>query len=152
MEITEHQIKLVQSTWEKVVPKSFEISQKFYGKLFEKYPNYKQMFKTDMREQGKKLMQMIGTTVLGLTNIGRVTPTLKESGIRHVGYGVTDDDYNKLKPILFWSFKDSLPDVFTDEVIDAWNITYDIISNIMIEGTKKEESIFMRVLKKTKFW
>jgi hypothetical protein len=43
-----------------------------------------------MREQGKKLMQMIGFCVKGLDALDQLVPAVQNLGKRHAGYGVTD--------------------------------------------------------------
>jgi len=73
--LTYKQKLLVQDTWEKVVPISDTAAELFYGKLFELDPELKPMFaNSDMKEQGKKLMQMIGAAVKGLDSLGELVP------------------------------------------------------------------------------
>jgi len=65
--LTYEQKCLVQDSWEKVAPIADTAAGLFYGKLFELDPALKPLFKdSDMKEQGKKLMQMIGAAVKGL--------------------------------------------------------------------------------------
>lgn len=54
----------------------------------------KKLFKTDLSEQGKKLMTMIDTVVKSLENLEAVIPAIQASGKRHVDYGVKDEDYD----------------------------------------------------------
>jgi len=79
--LTLEQKTLVQESWEQVKPISETAAELFYGKLFELDPSLKPMFaNSDMKEQGKKLMLMIGTAVKGLDTLGELVPAvLKES-------------------------------------------------------------------------
>ena len=52
------QITLSQSTWSKVLPVSNTAADLFYNRLFEIDPSTEALFKGDMKEQGRKLMQM----------------------------------------------------------------------------------------------
>jgi hemoglobin-like flavoprotein len=55
MSITLEQKKLVQETWEKVVPIAETAAELFYGRLFEIDPELKPLFKNaDMKEQKMK--------------------------------------------------------------------------------------------------
>lgn len=58
-------ISLVQDSFKKVGPIADTAAEIFYGKLFEMDPSVKPLFKGDMKEQGKKLMSMIGVAVNG---------------------------------------------------------------------------------------
>ena len=65
--LTEAQKILVQESWEKVKPIADTAASLFYGKLFELDPEIEPLFAhSDMKEQGRKLMTMIGTAVGGL--------------------------------------------------------------------------------------
>lgn len=91
MSITLEQKKLVQETWEKVVPIAETAAELFYGRLFEIDPELKPLFKNaDMKEQKMKLLQMLGMAVKGLDNLDQLVPAVENLGRRHVGYGVKD--------------------------------------------------------------
>jgi len=47
-------IELVQGTFTKVAPIADKAAEIFYGKLFEKDPSLKPMFKGDMKDQGAR--------------------------------------------------------------------------------------------------
>ena len=64
-----NQINLVQSSWSKVIPISETAADLFYNRLFEIDPSTKVLFKGDMKEQGRKLMQMITAAVNGLNDL-----------------------------------------------------------------------------------
>ncbi len=129
--MTPEQIKLVQSSWEKVKPISEKAAELFYGKLFELNPAYKELFPEDMMGQGKKLMAMINTAVNSLNNLEAVVPAVEEMGKRHVGYGVKDEDYDVVGEALLWTLGAGLGDAFTDDVKEAWTETYVVLSTTM---------------------
>jgi len=87
-------IELVQGTFKQVEPIADKAAEIFYGKLFEKDPSLKPMFKGDMKEQGTKLMSMIGTAVNGLNNIEALVPAVQNLGKGHLAYGVEDKHYD----------------------------------------------------------
>ena len=57
---------LVQTSFAKVAPIAEQAAALFYGRLFEMDPSLRPLFKGDIREQGRKLMNMIAFYVLGL--------------------------------------------------------------------------------------
>lgn len=129
--MTPEQIKLVQTSWEKVKPISEKAAELFYGKLFELNPGYKNLFPEDMVEQGRKLMAMINTAVNSLKNLEAVVPAVEEMGKRHVEYGVKDEDYDVVGEALLWTLDAGLGDDFTDDVKAAWTETYVVLSTTM---------------------
>ena len=128
------QIGLIKTSWDKVVPIADKAAELFYGKLFELDPEVKKLFKTDLNEQGKKLMTMIDTVVKSLDNLEAVVPAIQASGKRHVDYGVKDEDYATVGEALIWTLSAGLGDDFTDEVRQAWLSAYTVLSTTMIDA------------------
>jgi len=58
----------VQSTFDVIAPIADDAAALFYSKLFELDPSLKSMFKSDMADQRKKLMQILGVAVSSLNN------------------------------------------------------------------------------------
>lgn len=132
MSITLEQKKLVQETWEKVVPIAETAAELFYGRLFEIDPELKPLFKqTDMKEQKMKLLQMLGMAVKGLDNLEQLVPAVENLGRRHVGYGVKDSHYDTVGDALLWTLEKGLGEAFTPEVMEAWTQTYITLATVM---------------------
>ena len=137
--MTPQQIELVKKTWVMVVPIADKAAELFYGRLFELEPSYRQMFKNDMTEQGKKLMKTINIAVEALDDVEPLVPTLKQMGADHAGYGVVDRDYNVVGAALLWTLEQGLGEAFTDEVRNAWAAVYDVLAGTMKAGAAEAE-------------
>jgi hemoglobin-like flavoprotein len=125
------QIRLVQESFEKVVPIADAAAALFYGRLFDLDPALESLFKGDMVEQGRKLMQMIGVAVKSLDRLEQVLPAVCALGARHAGYGVRARDYDTVGRALIWTLKKGLGDGFTPEVEAAWAATYAALAGVM---------------------
>ncbi|MEM9079277.1 MAG: globin family protein [Verrucomicrobiota bacterium] len=126
----------MQDSWEKVVPISETAAELFYGKLFELDPEIKPLFSnSDMKEQGKKLMTMIGVAVKGLDTLGELVPAVQKLGERHVGYGVKAEHYDTVGAALLDTLEKGLGDAFTPETKEAWTITYTTLATVMKEAS-----------------
>ncbi|KAF0176387.1 MAG: globin [Limisphaerales bacterium] len=136
--MTPRQVELVQTTWEKVVPISDQAAALFYGRLFELDPELKPMFKSDIREQGKKLMTMITVAVRGLGDLGKLVSAVEDLGRRHVGYGVRKKDYETVAAALLWTLEQGLGPDFTPEVKAAWVETYTVLATTMQKAAAKQ--------------
>lgn len=129
-----HQIELVQSTWSKVLPISEKAADLFYNRLFEIDPSTKSLFTGDMKEQGRKLMQMIDIAVEGLPKLDTIVPELQSLGKRHAKLGVENDHYGSVGAALLWTLEQGLGEAFTPEVKEAWTEAYGVLSNTMKEA------------------
>jgi hemoglobin-like flavoprotein len=136
--MTPEQKELVQSNWTDVEPISETAAELFYGRLFELDPALKPLFKGDMKEQGKKLMQMIGVAVKGLDNLGELTPAVAALGKRHVGYGVKDSHYATVGEALLWTLGKGLGEKFTEDAKEAWTVTYTTLATVMQQAAAEE--------------
>lgn len=128
------QIRLVQSTWLKVMPIRNAAAQLFYARLFAMDPSLKALFRGDMREQGTKLMNMINAAVKGLSQLERVIPAVQELGRRHAGYGVKEQHYATVGAALLWTLSKGLGVDFTPAAKAAWAAVYDVLATTMQEA------------------
>ncbi len=129
--MTPEKIELVKTSWAKVAPISEQAAELFYGKLFELNPDFKSLFKSDMKEQGRKLMAMLNTAVNSLDKLEAIVPAVQDMGRRHVTYGVKDEDYDTVGEALIWTLEQGLGEAFTAEVKEAWLDTYTLVATTM---------------------
>jgi len=127
-------VRLVQSTWVKVLPIKDTAAQLFYERLFEMDPSLRALFRGDMRQQGEKLMQVIDAAVNGLSHLERIVTAIQELGRRHVDYGVKDHHYDTVGAALLWTLEKSLGKEFTREARNAWTTVYSILATTMQEA------------------
>ena len=132
--MTLEQIRLVQESWQKIFPVKEITAERFYGRLFQLDPSVRALFKGDMKEQGKKFMDMMDLVVGGLSRLDAdVVPALRALGARHSDYGVKPQHYQTLKQALFGALEESLAGDFAGETEQAWAATYDLLAQAMIE-------------------
>ncbi len=131
---TAKQIELVQASFKKVAPIAEAAAEMFYSQLFKLDPTIKDLFKGDMKEQGKRLMAMIATAVAGLNDLNSLVPSVKELGLRHTKYGVVDKHYDTVGEALLWTLEQGLGAEFTPDVKEAWTTIYTLLAEVMMEG------------------
>lgn len=134
--ISPREKRLVQGSWALVVPISDAAAEIFYGKLFELDPSLKALFKSDIKEQGKKLMTMLSTAVRGLDRLDEIVPAVQALGKRHVGYGVKDEDYDTVAAAFLFTLEKGLGDALTEEVRTAWVTVYTVLADTMKAAAK----------------
>ncbi len=131
---TADEIKLVQDTFKLAEPNAAGIAEMFYNRLFEIKPDFKDLFKGDMKAQGEHLMAMLKTAVEGLDDLDSITFAVEDLGRRHVDYDVKEEDYAIVGEALLWTLGKGFGDDFTDDVKSAWTTVYTLLANMMINA------------------
>jgi hemoglobin-like flavoprotein len=129
---TQQQIMLVQSSFAKVAPIGETAAQLFYARLFDIAPDVKPFFKSDMTGQGRKLMTTLTLVVASLRDLDSIMPAVQALAVKHVAYGVVPAHYDKVGEALLWTLEKGLGDDFSEEIRQAWRITYGTLSSAMI--------------------
>jgi hemoglobin-like flavoprotein len=133
--MTNEQIKLVQDSFRQVAPIAETAAQLFYARLFELDPDLELLFKGNLSEQGRKLMQMLGVAVNSLDRMDQLLPVVRSLGARHVSYGVRDKDYDTVGQALLWTLRKGLGEAFTADVEAAWSNVYTALASAMQSGS-----------------
>jgi hemoglobin-like flavoprotein len=126
----------VRSTFALVAPMAEPVAAMFYRRLFEADASLRALFKTDMQEQGRKLMQMIGFCVSKLDALDELLPSVMALGAKHAGYGVQAAHYDTVGGALLWTLEQGLGPRFTADVKSAWTVVYTALANAMIAGSQ----------------
>jgi len=136
--MTRNEKHLVERSFAQVMPIAETAAELFYGRLFELDPTLRPMFRGDMREQGRKLMQMLAVAVYGLDRLHEILPAVRAMGRRHAGYGVTDEHYDTVASALLWTLEQGLGEQFTPDVKAAWVSVYTMLANAMKSGAMEQ--------------
>lgn len=131
LSITPYNKKLVRATFWMVESKADEAAEIFYAKLFEMSPELRPLFKGNMREQGRRMMEMLSTLVKGLNTLDVLAPLVRSMGRRHLNYGIKTEHYNMAAAALMYSLKEELQENWNEEVESAWLEVYETVSDIM---------------------
>ena len=134
--MTPEQIRLVKLSFQKVIPISDTAAALFYGRLFELDPSIRPLFKGDIKEQGRKLMDMLGTLVNGLDKLQSIIGAVQKLGKSHVAYGVQSKHYDTVGIALLWTLEQGLGKDFTAETKQAWTETYKLVADAMQDASR----------------
>jgi nitric oxide dioxygenase len=133
--MTPEQIRLVQQSFCQVEAIQEVAAKLFYARLWEIDASTAPLFaKSDMALQGHKLMAALALVVNGLSRPASVIPAAQDMARRHIGYGVTRDQYASVGDALLWTLGQGLGPAYTAEVEAAWIAAYELLSGVMIEA------------------
>lgn len=135
--MTPDQVKLIKLSFAPMIGRKREAGKLFYQRLFEIAPDVKPMFKADIDAQAEKLMSTLGAMIGCLQDRPTFNAMLENLGQRHVGYGVQDEHYNKVRDALLWTLEKMLGVAFTDQARKAWTELYDTVASVMRQSSHK---------------
>jgi hemoglobin-like flavoprotein len=138
--MTPTQITLIQESFAAVAADADGAASAFYTKLFMADPSLRGLFRGNMKEQGRKLMGMIGMVVAGLKRLDSMIPAIEELGRRHVQYGVRDVHYLTVGEALIGTLAQALGERFTHDVQDAWASAYGVLASTMMSAAAQERA------------
>jgi hemoglobin-like flavoprotein len=137
--MTPEQIRLVRETWDKVAPIAGHAAELFYERLFEIDPSTRPLFRaTDLAEQRRKLMHVLGVAVQGLEQLDALLPVVQELGRRHSAYGVRDAHYGFVGAALLWTLEQGLGPAWTPQVSAVWTRAYEVLSTTMRDAARAQ--------------
>ncbi len=136
MAITPEQIKLVRSSWNKVLPIADTAAELFYKRLFETDPKLKPLFPEDMFVQKKKLIGALARIVVSPEKPDVLAPIVQALGERNVGYGGKERDYQTVGAALLGTLEKGLGEHWNREIKAAWTEAYTALGGIMTEAAR----------------
>jgi methyl-accepting chemotaxis protein len=139
--VNQQTVTLVQASWKKVAAIAPQAAELFYQNLFAADPALKPLFKGDMKDQGRKLMQMIDAAVAKLNDLDTLVPVLQDLARRHKNYGVKKKDYQTVGSALLKTLERGLGKDFTADVKEAWGSVYALMAEVMIAASKTEAKL-----------
>jgi nitric oxide dioxygenase len=134
LNLSPRQKRLVRESFESLREYSDAVVLLFYGRLFELAPEVRGLFKIEIREQARKLLDMLRSMVDALDRFEELRPQLAELGRKHAGYHVQPEHYQVLVTALMWAFGQALGMEFDRETRAAWEHLLSAVSAVMLEG------------------
>lgn len=132
--MTSRQVEHVQATFQQIAPQADAVALLFYNRLFELDPSLRPLFRSDLQEQGRKLMTMLQVVVKGLARPEQLLPAVEALGRRHAAYGVAPAHYGTVGAALLWTLAQGLGDGFTPAVEAAWAAAYELLAGVMMSA------------------
>jgi hemoglobin-like flavoprotein len=133
-------LQALETSFDLVAPRSDELMDEFYARLFEVAPAVKPLFAgTDLKKQKAMLL---GTLVLlrkSLRDLDAIVPKLRELGARHVAYGARPEHYPVVGEVLIGSMAKVAGDAWSSEYEAAWSEAFGVVAGAMIDGAEAAE-------------
>jgi hemoglobin-like flavoprotein len=132
--MTADQIYLLRKSFEQVERHGEVAALVFYRRLFEIDPSLRLMFKSNIEDQSRKLMEMLGLALSLAERAGALERELMDSGARHSSYGVREEHYDTLGSAMIDMLAEVLGSAFTPATRDAWLAFFTYAAETMQRG------------------
>ena len=131
-------VELLEQSFKLVAPKADALVNRFYERLFQKYPAVKPLFKdVSMADQKKKLLASLVLVIQNLRKPEKLTEPLQTMGARHVAYGALPAHYDAVGENLLAVLGEFAGPAWTPQVKQAWTEAYGAIKTIMLQGAAR---------------
>lgn len=129
-------VPLLRGSFELVVERNPNLTDRFYEILFDRYPQAKPLFgRNSERAQSQMLTEALVAVVDHLEDAPWLVANLGALGKRHEGYGVTPEMYGWVGASLLATLAEVGANEWTPEVNAAWTEAYGAIVNLCLSGT-----------------
>lgn len=138
-ELTDLQVQMIRSSWEKVLPNKKDHGELLFHKVFQIAPHLKDLFPfgSDLAdpkftEHALNVMNAIDLAVQNLDNPDVLIPKLKALGRAHAMFDLTETEFGYVGQALLSVLEEGLGDAFSPKLKAAWVATYAIITDVML--------------------
>ena len=128
------QTLLIKLSWSHLSNRLEDFGETFYKILFELEPTLRRLFKNDMERQKVKFAAMMNYIVSHLQFTERLDGELQALGDRHLAYGVTSEQYDKVMIAFLLAMEKRLKGKWDNETREAWTMAFVYIGSQMKRG------------------
>jgi hemoglobin-like flavoprotein len=139
--MTPKQVDLIRHSFDAIWPVRRKLASLFYSHFFERAPDAKLLFPSDMERQHLKLMDMIAAIVGALDKRELFQSIIRHTGRQHAQLGVKSSDFVAFGDALIWSLEQQFGAAFTPELKDAWIELYGKVQNEMLRVASEVRAV-----------
>lgn len=138
--MTPHEIRLIQESFRRILPRADQAVGLFYARLFELDPMLRPFASGRMADEGRKLIASLDRAIGSLDQLEAAMVILRDIGIRAAGRTATDAHFAAVGAALLWTLGKGLGPDFTPAVRDAWTNLYAAVAQAMIQAEHGDRS------------
>jgi len=132
--VTPEQVEMLQLSLAELGPRTSELAECFYARLYESVPSCRSMFSQDPADQEALFASELTMIVASISQFDAFVPRTQRLGARHAKYGVTYEHYRMAGLALLAALADTLGPAYSVELRDAWRFAFDLMAETMMQG------------------
>lgn len=115
-------MQLIGKTWDHVGSgRHEEVIQNFYGRLFQLYPEYRQLFPQSLDRHMKKMVDTLALVARVADETEIMHPQMIRLGAKHTSLQLKDEDLKRFQIVFINVLADCCGEQWTEECEKAWN-------------------------------
>ena len=131
-------VGLLRESFELVIEREPNLTHRFYGILFSRYPQVQPLFGRNSREQqAKMLAEALVAVIDRLEDASWLEEKLMAMGAKHVDYGVTDVMYTWVAESLIAAMAEVAAADWSPAHQQAWTDALGAIASLMQRGARE---------------
>jgi hemoglobin-like flavoprotein len=130
-------IESLETSFDLLAPRSDELVDEFYARLFALAPDVRPMFSDDMTRQKAMLVSALVLVRKSLRDLDRLRPALHVLGARHLAYGAQPEHYPVVGMVLIEAMAVVAGDAWSGAYEQAWADALGVIAAAMIAGAEE---------------
>jgi methyl-accepting chemotaxis protein len=127
-------IDALETSFDLLAPRGEELVTTFYDRLFDRAPDVRPLFGTDLRRQRAMLLRALVLVRRSLRDLESLLPVLRDLGARHVAYGARPEHYPVVAEVLVESMAALAGPAWRARDTAAWGTALAAIATAMLEG------------------
>lgn len=130
-------VQLLQDSFNLVIEREPNLTHRFYGILFSRYPQVQPLFGRNSRSQQEKMLVEALTAVIEhLEDASWLEEKLMAMGAKHVDYGVTKEMYAWVSDAMISAIREVAGADWTPKHTQAWGDALGAIASMMQRGAE----------------
>ncbi|WP_437954566.1 globin domain-containing protein [Sorangium sp. So ce119] len=131
-------VGLLRESFELVLEREPNLTHRFYGILFSRYPQVRPLFGRNSRDhQEKMLAEALVAVIDRLEDASWLEEKLMAMGAKHIDYGVTDEMYPWVADSLITAMSEVAGPAWSPAHQQAWSDALGAIASLMQRGARE---------------
>lgn len=130
-------VETLEESYDIIAPKIPEIVDRMYSRLFELAPRVVPIF---AGRDASKQVRTVHVLRDSFDDLSSLVPELEALGERHATWGVQQQDYAIMGPILLESMAASADPYWRSEYTAAWAALFQTVEDIMLRGAARVQT------------
>lgn len=150
--LSTHDIAIVKSTVPLIDAGGVAITDHFYNRLFSHNPELKNIFNMSNQHTGAQkvaLFEAIAAYAKNLDNLSVLKHAVERIANKHTSFHIQPSHYDTVGHHLIETYRELLPEQFTESVEQAWKNAYGVLANIFVN---REEELYSSRASKSGGW